>query len=153
MQRQAPCILLLRLEMNCFLCYLQFKGTNIVLTGLCLAACSTKKYFFGYPRVCLPSFFKFCSWVHWADAMLDCVYASHLFGRVTQILYDSLELGSWWGGTDTLGETSAAVKKEFIIWCCLLAQRLLQWWFKSLGHEQVPEHLGSPSPAVHLALA
>lgn len=111
-QRQAPCILLFRLEISCFLCCLQFKGTNIVLTGLCLAACSTKKYLFGYPQVCLPSFFKFCSWIHWADAVLDYVYASHLFGRVNQILYESLGLGSWWGGTDTWGEISAAENRN-----------------------------------------
>lgn len=60
---------------------------------------------------CLP-FFKFCSWIHWADAILDYEYVSHLFGRVNQVLYDSLGLGSWWGGTDTSGETSAAVNRN-----------------------------------------
>lgn len=44
--------------------------------------------------------------------MLDYVYASHLFGRVNQILYDSLGPGTWWNGTDTLGETSAAVDRN-----------------------------------------
>lgn len=98
-----------------------------------------KKYFFGYPQVCLPSFFKFCSWIHWADAMLDYVYASHLFGRVNQILFDSLGLGSWWGGTDTSEGNFCCSEQELISWWCLLAQCLPQLWFKSLDHEQVPE--------------
>lgn len=44
--------------------------------------------------------------------MLDYVYASHLFGRVNQILYDSLVLGTWWSATNTSEETSAAVDRN-----------------------------------------
>lgn len=47
--------------------------------------------------------------------MLDYVYASHLFGRVDQILYDSLVLGSWWSGIDTSGEPSAAVNRNYYL--------------------------------------
>lgn len=57
-QKQAPCILLLRVEMNCFLCCLQFKGTNIVLTGLCLAACSITKVLFWLPSSLLAFLFQ-----------------------------------------------------------------------------------------------
>lgn len=151
-QRQALCISLLSLEINCFLCSLQFKGTNFVLTRVCLAACLTKIYFFGYPQVCLPSFCKFCSWIHWADAMLDYVYASHLFGRANQNLYDSLGLGSLWGGMDASGGNFCCSEWELISWWCLLAQCLLQWWFKNLDHEQVPEHLWFLAPLFILPL-
>lgn len=108
-QRQAPCLLLCctltvfsnthnsRLEMNWFLCCLQFRGANVVLT----IPCSTKEYFFGSLLVCLPSFSKFCSWIPCPDAMLGYVYASHLFGSLNQNHHNFLR--AWWGRTDTTG--------------------------------------------------
>lgn len=112
-QRQAPCIFTLQAGNELFSLLLAIQGRKYcadrTLSGCLL---NKKNYLFGYPQVCLPSFFKFCSWIHWADAVLDYVYASHLFGRVNQILYDSLGLRSWWGGTDTLGEISAAENRN-----------------------------------------
>lgn len=146
-QRPTLCILLccvltvfsnlcnLRLEMNCFLCCLQFKGANVVLTILCLAACSTKKYFFWLLSSLFAFLFKFCSWIHWPDAMLGYIYASHLFGSVNQILYGFLGLGGWWCRTDASGINFCWSEWGFR-WC-LLAHCLLEWYFKSLNLERV----------------
>lgn len=48
--------------------YLQFKGANVVLTVPCLAACSTKKYFFWLPS----SLFAFLFPVLFLDTRTRC---------------------------------------------------------------------------------
>lgn len=79
--------------------------------------------------------FKFCSWIHWPDAMLGYMYASHLFGGVNQILYGFLGLGGWCCRTDTSGINFCWSERGFR-WC-LLAHCLLEWYFKSLNLERV----------------
>lgn len=110
--RPAPCALLcctrtvfsntlsLLLEMICLLCCLQFKGANVVLTILCLAACSTKKkYFFGHFQVYLPSFLQPSSWIHRLDTMLAKYVPVICLAVWNRSFMVSWDLGGWRGRT------------------------------------------------------